>query len=340
MSRIKDLETHLRQAHNLLKKYEEQYRLSENPKEQARAQKEIIGLRRQIRLYQKEYDQISSQEIGSVSYIMPELTVQHSPNHVAVPSLSMQKEENNYALIIGISAYTKIRKLSKTAVDACDFYDLLIQRGYPSSHCTLLLDKDATKGAINHAFDLLVRDIKNDATVIVFFSGHGAQRLGGFEPGEYLCSVETDWFKLRETAISSLELTTALHAIPASRLLICLDACHSGGVGASRGKDFKVANGLSETGYASLLSGKGRALLASCHPDEVSWELPEMRNGLFTHYLLDGLRGRAAKPDGSVHIFDLFEYVSQKVPTHMDQHPLFKSEVDQNWEILRFPVKS
>jgi hypothetical protein len=59
-----------------------------------------------------------------------------------------------------------------------------------------------------------------------------------------------------------------------------------------------------------------------------------MRNGLFSHYLLDGLRGQAAKPDGFVYVFDLFDYISRRVPMHMDQHPLFKGEIDRNWAVL------
>lgn len=335
MSRISDLENHLRQTQNLLKKYEEQYRLSENPKEQERAKKEISELRRQIRLYQKEHTQLLGENLSPASHFTLDLPAQSAPIQVDSPNLLESTINDTHALVIGIGNYQKIRKLSKTTVDARDFYDLLVQRGYPGNRCTLLLDEKATKGAINHALDSLVREVKDDSTVIIFFSGHGAQRVGGFEPGEYLCPVEADWFKLRETAISNLELTTALRAIPAARLLVCLDACHSGGVGQVRDQGPELINGLSDTGYASLLTGKGRVLLASCQPNEVSWELAGMRNGLFSHYLLEGLRGNAVKSEGSVRIFDLFEYVSQKVPAHMEQHPLFKGEVDKNWIVLR-----
>ncbi|MEI7849537.1 MAG: hypothetical protein WCK35_27310 [Chloroflexota bacterium] len=88
----------------------------------------------------------------------------------------------------------------------------------------------------------------------------------------------------------------------------------------------------------SLLTGQGRVVMAACQPNEVSWELAGMRNGLFSHYLLAGLRGQAADADGFVRVFNLFDYLSKIIPTHMDQHPLFKSEVDQNWAVLCRPV--
>ncbi len=58
-----------------------------------------------------------------------------------------------------------------------------------------------------------------------------------------------------------------------------------------------------------------------------------MLNGLFTHYLLEALQGAAASADGTVRIFDLFDYISQRVPQHKPQHPLFKAETEQNFAI-------
>jgi hypothetical protein len=242
-------------------------------------------------------------------------------------------ERQAHALFVGIAAYRHLRPLSKTTTDACDLHDLLIQSGYPAASLALLSDSQATKPAISDRLDWLARRTGPDDTVLIFFSGHGAQRIGGFEPGEYLCPVEADWYNLRATGISDEEFTTALRAIQAGRVAVFLDACHSGGVGEPKDAALQVKGGLSEAAYARLAEGRGRAVIASCRPDEVSWELPGMRNGLFTHYLLEGLRGRAADPDGTVGILDLFKYVSQHVPQHKPQHPLFKGEIELNFSI-------
>ena len=51
-----------------------------------------------------------------------------------------------------------------------------------------------------------------------------------------------------------------------------------------------------------------------------------MRNGLFTHFLLEGMRQGAVDPDGAVRILKLCSYISRQVPEHQaDQHPLMKS---------------
>ena len=66
--------------------------------------------------------------------------------------------------------------------------------------------------------------------------------------------------------------------------------------------------------------------MASSRPDEYSWVLREMRNSLFTHYLLEALRGRAKTlGDGYVRVFDVFRHVAEHVPQRADQHPIFKA---------------
>ena len=84
---------------------------------------------------------------------------------------------------------------------------------------------------------------------------------------------------------------------------------------AGAAREFALKPGLSQTAYAAVAEGNGRVVIASCRPDEVLWELPGMNNGLFTHYLLEGLRGAAAGTDGKVGVLRLFEYVSERGAT-------------------------
>lgn len=227
---------------------------------------------------------------------------------------------SGYALTIGIGDYQNLSKLAKSPADAQDLADLLVRQcGYPQEHVASLINGQATKTAINAKLEWLARRTQKDDTVVIFFSGHGAQRLGGFEPGEYLCPVETDFYNLRTTGISSEEFSTALRAIPARKVAVFFDACHSGGVGEIKDAALKVKAGLSEQQYERMAEGEGRVIIASCRPDEVSWELGGMRNGLFTHYLLEGLRGAAAEATGEVSILTLFQYTAKRVKAHGQQ---------------------
>jgi len=249
-----------------------------------------------------------------------------------------QFDGEKYALLIGVADYRLMRPLSKSTVDATDLHGLLDQCGYAKANMRLLLDTHATKSSINEALDNLARRTNDQDTVVLFFSGHGVQRVGGFEPGEYICPATADATSLHATAISNQELTLALGAIRARRVVLFLDACHSGGVGEPKDPALAMQAGLSEETYTQLSAvGMGRVVIASCKPDEVSWELKHMRNSLFSHYLLEGLRGAAASDDGAVRIFDLFDFIASEVPrtAPVAQTPLMKANTNMNFPIIQ-----
>lgn len=225
-----------------------------------------------------------------------------------------------YALTVGIGEYEHLNHLATPPADAYDIAELLIaQCGYSQNQVRMLIDEYATKTALNNELDWLARCTTSSDTVIIFFSGHGVQRIGGFEPGEYLCPVEADWNHLRSTAISDLELTSALERIRAGRIAVLLDACHSGGVGQPKGAELQIEAGLSKRAYDRLAEGEGRVIVSSCRDDQKSLEISNMRNGLFSHYLLEGLRGKAAKDDGAVRVAALFEYIEREVRSHAER---------------------
>ncbi len=242
--------------------------------------------------------------------------------------------KTGFALTIGIGAYQHLSPLTKSPTDAQDIADLLVQQcGYPAAQVAALTDAEATKAAINAKLEWLARRATENDTVVIFFSGHGAQRLGGFDPGEYLCPVETDSYNLRASAISNDEFSTALRALRAKKIVVFFDACHSGGVGDIKDAEYQMKGGLSSQQYEQLAKGEGRVIIASCKPDEVSWELKGMRNGLFTHYLLEGLRGAAADDVGEVSILDLFQYTAKQMKARgkeLDgtQTPWIKAETE------------
>jgi hypothetical protein len=250
--------------------------------------------------------------------------------------------EQGYALVIGVGDYKHLRKLRRPPADAEGLHQVLVDAcGYPPNQVALIKDQEATKRAINRNFQWLAERTGPDSTVVVFFSGHGARPLGGLEGGEYLCPVDADGYRLRETAISSEELTRALRAIRAQKLLVLLDACHSGAVGDPRDTTLTIKGGFSRDVYDRLAAGEGRVIIASCKPDQVSWEFAGMAYGLFTHHVLTGLQGQEVPVhDRMVRVLDLFKYLSQAVPEACRtrgvdvQNPLLKAfDVDEDFPI-------
>ena len=181
------------------------------------------------------------------------------------------------------------------------------------------------------------RNRRSEDTVVVFFSGHGGRVETGPDAGAYLIPCDCNPHDLRNTAIGSEELTTLLSAIKAQRLVVLLDACHSAGVGELKAvapiSDIKA--GLDEKTYNALAEGVGRVIIASSRSNEVSLILSGMDNSLFTHYLLEALKGACSiHNDGLVRVFDVFHYISDKVPARAAQHPIFKAnEVENNFPL-------
>ena len=135
-----------------------------------------------------------------------------------------------------------------------------------------------------------------------------------------------------------------MNDLKVKRLAAFFDSCFSGGTGEPKsGAAAQVLYkpGLQQDYYEQLARGAGRVIMASSRENEVSLVQPGMRNSLFTHHLLEALRGNTeTRSDGLVRVFDVFEYVSQKVATGGAQHPIFKAaSLEDNFPIALAPRK-
>ena len=242
------------------------------------------------------------------------------------------------ALIIGIANYPGVPKLPGIVLDdARDMHRLLQGGRCGYADVQLLLDEQATKAGIRAGLQRLAKRAGPNATAFVYFSGHGGRIESGPHAENYLISYDCNLATLPATSISGAELTDWLREIQAGRLLVVFDCCHSGGTGAPKTLDpaMEMKSGLSENYYERLAAGRGRVIIASSRTDEVSWALPEMKNSLFTHYLLEALQGGArVRGDGLIRVFDIFDYVSEQVPTRAEQHPIFKTaDLENNYPV-------
>ena len=238
--------------------------------------------------------------------------------------------EQGHALVIGVANYSRVTPLPGTVLnDARGLRTLLtdpVTCGYPPTHVVQLLDSEASGDGIRAALAELAARTSPDDTALVFFSGHGAHDPAGGDSRQYILPHDCDPADLPTTAIAGGEMTEMLREIQAGRLLVLFDSCHSGGAGDPKGILPQVKRGLSEDYYQALAQGKGRVVIASSRPDELSWALRGMNNSLFTHYLLEALRGQARTlGDGYVRVFDVFRHVADHVPTKANQHPIFKA---------------
>ncbi len=243
-----------------------------------------------------------------------------------------------HAVVIGISRYRSIRSLRFADRDATAFAEYLEhQVGVPRANITLLLNEQATLVNLKRALGTeLKRRAAEKDTAIVFYAGHGAPEAEASNPDDdglekYLVPHDGDSRDLYTTALPMREVETIFQRLSAERVVFITDACYSG---ATAGRTFATASRralVSDNFLVRLSRGKGRVVLTASRASEVSEEREDLQHGVFTYYLLEGLRGKAdLDGDGVITVEEAYAYVSLKVPaaTGQNQHPIKKGEVE------------
>lgn len=248
--------------------------------------------------------------------------------------------QSGRAIVIGVGEYDSLTSLGSAPVyDADDVANLLTSAkhcGYLAESVQVLRNADASRTSIVDGLKKLAADTQAGDTVVVYFSGHGAQRLSGQDVGTYLCPPEFDSSRPRETGIEAEELSELLKQIPAERLLVLVDACHSGAAARVKGPAEEITKwAFGGPKLEALAQGTGRVIIAASAAHESSLILGIHRNSLFTHFLLKGLQGGVDdRCDGLVRVLDLFHYLAEQVPTTRSaQNPVLTTQTQDNFPV-------
>ncbi len=230
-----------------------------------------------------------------------------------------------WAVVIGVSTYSHMPVLRYTDDDAYRIYAFLKSPeggALDDDNIRILIDEDATKENIRKAMTETFMKAGPNDLVMLYFSGHGLQ--GSFLP------IDFDGFNNK---LFHDEITNILKMSPAKYKLLIADACHSGGLLAVKGS---IENILSSY-YTSLAkSDAGTALIMSSKSDETSLESSGLRQGVFSHFLIRGLKGEADTNSNSVvTVTELFEYIYHNVRSYTvkRQSPVIKGDYDKNMTI-------
>lgn len=244
--------------------------------------------------------------------------------------LGGSKQTKVWAVIVGIANYNHMRVLRYTDDDAYRMYAFLKSPeggALSDQRIRILIDEDATKMNIKKAMEDVFLRAGSEDLVILYFSGHGLP--GSFLPYDY------DGYNNK---FYHEDINNILQNSPA-KLKICIaDACHSGSFLNDREmiKDGELKNIL-ESYYNSLATTlPSTALIMSSKSEETSLESNNLRQGVFSHFLIRGLKGEADQNrDDIITIQELFEYVRENVSSYTGnrQSPIIKGNYD-----YRMPV--
>ena len=243
-----------------------------------------------------------------------------------------------WAAIIGINQYPHTRNLKFAVNDALGFKNYLEEYiGIPKENLFYLTDQHATKYEIESLLGTkLKRKASKDDTVFIFYAGHGAVETDPVDPDgdgfeKYLLPYDARLDDLYTTAISMNDVRTIFQRNRAQRLVFIADTCYSGASGGRSMLTSKTRATLSDQFFERVSKGKGRVIISACSANEVSQEDDRLKHGIFSYYLLEGLKGKSdINGDNVITISELFSYLSRKVPeaSGQDQHPVKKGETE------------
>ena len=235
-----------------------------------------------------------------------------------------------WVVIIGIAEYNlNMLRLNFTKDDAYRmyaFYKSVEGGSLPDEQIMLVMDIHATRTNVLKAIEDTYSKADKDDAIIFYFAGHGT-------PGYFLLYDFTRDGK--EDLIGVLkheELNDAFAQSQAKYKYIIADACHSGSLaesGAQRG------GGAQNSGaYQSFNdSAKGFVMMLSSMGEEKSIENDGIRQGVFSHSLINGMKGIAdVNKDGIVSVIELFDYVDAEVrkATNEKQNPVLAGDYDDS----------
>lgn len=226
------------------------------------------------------------------------------------PKPFARPEMKIWSVIVGVAAYRDEQsKLNYCDDDAYRIHSFLKSPeggALADEQIVLLIDEEASGGKIKKAVgDMLAKATEKDA-FLFYFSGHGS-------PDALLAE---DYTLSPEGAISHQYLKEAIANSNAKNVYCIIDACHSGNLGADAATGKSIAD-LEETRpfYAALgQAQKGYVFMLSSKAEERSMEYSGRRQGIFSYYFIEGLKGKSdINQDKVISITEIFDYTRSKV---------------------------
>lgn len=221
------------------------------------------------------------------------------------------QRHDDFALVVGVQHYRAVPEAQFAARDAETFgrYARTVL-GVPKENVIVLVDEKASRADFTkYLEEWLPRNVRPQSRVYFYFSGHGAPDSAGRDT--YLVPWDGELAYLKSKAYSISRLYASLDALPAKEVIVMLDACFSG-----QGPRSLVAKGLRPLVVAKqtpVPKGRKLTVLTAASGEEVAGTLEEQGHGMFTYFLLDGLRGKAGV-GGHLAVGDLHRYLQRKVP--------------------------
>jgi hypothetical protein len=242
------------------------------------------------------------------------------------PARAQYIPPQKYALLIGVKNYPKgeLRNLSYTESDIEGLAKVLAESGYRRPNIRIMTQAAAahdpslnpTLANIRAALKGWLANRREGDTLLLAFAGHGVQFRGS--EVQFFCPADARLVDPKNTLLSLNEVYRQLEACKAGFKLLLVDACRndpsadmSRGAGVGKLPRVKLDNDSRPD-----RAGTGAAVaLYSCSRGEKAYEHDALKQSVFFHFVIQGLRGAAdGNKDGKVTLSELVDYISMHVP--------------------------
>ncbi len=284
-----------------------------------------------------------------------------------VPTLAQDR-----ALLVGIDTYQYVSPLRGSKTDVEEMRQF-IQKvwNYQSHQIRTLVDEQATReNILNSIDDWLIKGTHPGDRVFFYYSGHGyyiwddnGDETDGYD--ETLCPVETKITS--ETMIRDDEIEARLRRLEGRKVMVVIDACHSGTVTRDLTKrkatptikipvlksqyfferPKNLTRGSKPDGFiSSSLDVIAYSAVAPNQVALVDTEIPY--RGVFTRRFIEGVEKRLADSnhDGQVSHAELLEYTRTESQAYCDRHKhqctarVLSPQLEAKPEVLAMDVRS
>lgn len=237
-----------------------------------------------------------------------------------------------WAFLVGIDDYVNYPKLRSCRQDCIALRDSLVEdaRFSPSRIVMLTDDQQNRRNQPTYAqifarLPQILELAEPQDLVLVYLSGHGAQFEDAENKHGYFVPLDGE---SRQTCVPLSWLNEEMKACKARQKVLILDACRND-VEDNSGKS------VQSLGHTIMAESTGTTFMTmfSCDAGQKSSEFDEANNGVFTHFLLEGLQGAADRDkDGTVDLNELHQYARENTQEWALQHgvrqsPILKGEI-------------
>jgi len=248
-----------------------------------------------------------------LTFLRQDIVSDASSIDIDIPLKGRSKNSDGYAVVIGIEKYQYVPDAIHANNDAEVFREYLIETmGYKKENIKIIIDRKATQAEIEKLVGVdgwLSRNLlKNKSDVVVYFSGHGISNANVSSASLLPHDVDPNY----SSGVNLKNLYKNLGSLDAKSVTLFLDACFTG---QSRDEKLLIEKARPVIIRESDLQADEKiTVISASSGSQISSAMQNGNHGIFTYFLLKGLRGEADKnKDKKIFLHELFDYVSKEV---------------------------